>query len=155
MRIVLLADREEAVPLVACWYYEEWGYLHESATLDGTVVDVRRYLNRDKMPLILLAIEGDAVLGAAELKYREMAKTFPDYEHWLGGVYVAPEHRGRSIGSVLAEAIATRAPEHGVKTLYLQTEQLDGGLYRKLGWEPLKQVQVRGPRVLVMRRQLV
>jgi GNAT superfamily N-acetyltransferase len=154
MHFAMLADHEYAVPLIARWYYEEWGYLHENATQDGTARDVRGYLNREVMPFIVLAVDGDAIAGAAQLKYREMAETFPDYEHWLGGVYVAPEYRGRSIGSALAEEIARRALSCGVRTLYLQTERLDGGLYRKLGWEPITHAKVRGPEVLVMRRRL-
>ena len=84
-------------------------------------------------------------MGAAQLKYREMAETFPDYEHWLGGVYIAPEYRGRAIGSALADEIARRAPYCGLETLYLQTERLDGGLYRELGWKPVTRVKVHGP----------
>ena len=154
MRFTFLADRPEAIERVARWYFDEWGYLQEEATLEKMITGVRRYLNRDVMPFVLLATEGDAILGAAELKYREMAKTFPDYEHWLGGVYVAQEHRGRSVGSALAGEIARRAPSYGVETLYLQTERLDGGLYRGLGWEPVTRVRVRGPEVLVMRRNV-
>ena len=154
MQFQYLADRPEAVTRVARWYYEEWGYLHREASLERMLEDVRRYLNRGVMPYILLATEGDAIMGAAELKYREMAETFPDYEHWLGGVYVAPEYRGRAIGSALADEIARRAPSCGVETLYLQTERLDGGLYRRLGWHPVTRVKVRGPEVLVMRRLL-
>lgn len=154
MQFQYLADRPEAVTRVARWYYEQWGYLHREASLERMLEDVRRYLNRGVMPYILLATEDDAILGAAELKYREMAETFPDYEHWLGGVYVAPEYRGRAIGSALADEIARRAPSCGVETLYLQTERLDGGLYRKLGWQPVTRVKVRGPEVLVMRRFL-
>jgi GNAT superfamily N-acetyltransferase len=152
MHFAMLADHEHAVPLIARWYYEEWGCLYEAATPDRTVRDVRRYLNREVMPFIVLAVDGDTIAGAAQLKHREMAETFPDYEHWLGGVYVAPEYRGRSIGSALADEVARRAPSCGVRTLYLQTERLDGGLYRKLGWEPVTRVKVRGPEVLVMRR---
>ncbi len=80
------------------------------------------------MPFILVATEEAKILGAAQLKFREMKNIFREKEHWLGGVYVARQHRGHGIASQLAEAIATRAPSYGVNTLHLQTEQLDGGL---------------------------
>jgi GNAT superfamily N-acetyltransferase len=154
MQFQYLTDRPDAARRVARWYFEEWGYLHKEGSLEKTLEGVRRYLNRGVMPYILLATDGDAVMGAAQLKYREMAETFPDYEHWLGGVYVVPEYRDRAVGSALADEIARRAPSCGVDTLYLQTERLDGGLYRKLGWKPITRVKVRGPEVLVMRRSV-
>ena len=83
-----------------------------------------------------------------------MEDIYPDKLHWLGGVFVAPQYRGKGIGSTLAEHIARKAPSYGVKILYLQTEQLDGGLYSRLGWTPFEQVDNHGLRVLVMERHV-
>ena len=75
-------------------------------------------------------------------------------EHWLGGVFVAPAHRGRGLGSRIAGEIARRAPAYGVHTLFLQTERLDGGMYRHIGWVPIAQVNIHGLEVLVMKREV-
>ncbi|MCG6871230.1 MAG: GNAT family N-acetyltransferase [Gammaproteobacteria bacterium] len=155
MKFTLLADRPEAVPLVAGWYFGAWGHLVEGETREKAVERVGRVgLGRDQMPYILLAVEGEEVIGAAHLKYREMEELFPEKEHWLGGVYVAASHRGRGVASRLVEEIARRAPACGVQTLYLQTEALDGGLYHRLGWQPLIRVHHHGLDVLVMERHL-
>ncbi len=149
-----LADRERAIPLVAKWYFEQWGHLIEDETLDRATDRMHDYLNRAEIPFILLALDHEEIVGAAQLKYYEMRQTFPDRKHWLGGVYVAPGRRGAGLGSRLAEEIASRASVCGVETLYLQTEQLDGGLYARLGWLPLEQVDNHGLKVLVMERRL-
>ena len=149
-----LIDCPEAVPTIGAWYFDEWGYLREGSTLDDSVDRVREYLNRDRIPFILVGwIEKD-ICAVAQLKYREMEDLFPEKEHWLGGVYVPEPHRGRGFGSRIANKIVELAPAHGVSTLYLQTERLDGGIYAKLGWRPVERVDNRGLEVLVMEKHL-
>lgn len=154
MQFEFLANRLDAKPVIGRWYHREWGLRLQGETEQQSIDRLNEYLHIDRLPFILLATEGTALLGAVQLKYREMADLYPDKEHWLGGVYVAPDHRNRGIGSLMAEEIAARAPEYGVKTLYLQTEQLDGGLYRRLGWQPIESVDNHGTQVLVMERSV-
>lgn len=154
LKFEMLADRIDAVPILSRWYYDEWGHLRSENSLQRTRARVRRYLNRDRIPFILLATRDTEVVAAAQLKLREMAEIFPDRKYWLGGVYVAAGHRGRGYGSRIAERVAAMAPTYGVRTLYLQTEALDGGLYARLGWTPCARATNRGLDVLVMERKL-
>jgi GNAT superfamily N-acetyltransferase len=154
LEFIYLAERPEALLTVASWYFDEWGHFHPGRTIDDTRERLKGTLNIDQIPFILLGLKDEKVVGAAELKYREMADIFPEKEHWLGGVYVAAEHRGNGIGLRLAEEITTRAPEYGVDKLYLQTERLDGGLYSRLGWQPEQEVDNHGIQVLVMVRDV-
>jgi GNAT superfamily N-acetyltransferase len=154
IELTFLADRADAIPVIAQWYFDQWGHLIKGETLERSLERLQNFLNRDKMPFILVAIRDGEIAGSAQLKFREMADLYPDKEHWLGGVYVAPGCRGQGLGSLLAEDIARRAPHYGVRTLHLQTERLDGGLYRHLGWVPLEQVNNHGLEVLVMERDL-
>lgn len=110
-------------------------------------------MNRDVIPLTVLAVVNEEVVAAAQLKYREML-AFPAKEHWLGGVFVASEHRGRGIAAELVNAMIGIARKLGVGTLHIQTERLDGGLYARLGWTPLEQVSRQDLEVLVMERSL-
>lgn len=154
MQIEFLLNRQDAIPTIGRWYYQEWGLRLGGDTEQQCIDALDIYLNSDKMPFILVATEDAQIVGAAQLKFREMEDIFPEKEHWLGGVYVAEEHRGHGIASELVEAIATRAPSYGVKTLYLQTERLDGGLYRRMDWRPVQEVDNHGLRVLVMERRV-
>lgn len=154
MNIEHLADRMSEVSTIAKWYFDEWGYLHDDATLEGTESQLSAYLNRDQMPLMLLACDGEETVGAAQLKYFEMKDAFPDKEHWLGGVYVKKSYRRNGIASMLSEKIFSIAPNFGISTLYLQTEDLSGGLYLQLGWKPIQEYQRENLRVLVMERKV-
>ena len=149
-----LIDRVEAIPIISKWYFDEWGHLLDGDSIERTRDRMQDYMNRDEIPFILLAIIDNKVVGAAQLKYREMAEMFPDKEHWLGGLYVATGHRRHGYGSQMVARIVKIAPRLGIQTLHLQTEALDGGLYARLGWTPYAQVNNRGLDILVMERHL-
>ena len=149
-----LADRVEAVPSISKWYFDEWGHLEPGLSFERARDRMDDYMNRKQIPFILVATIDNELVGAAQLKYREMAELFPDKEHWLGGVYIAARHRGQGYGTLMVEQIVNMAPSYGVETLYLQTEALDGGLYPRLGWMPYAKVNNRGVDVLVMERHL-
>lgn len=153
MNFELLADRPESIELVSRWYYDEWGRMNPKTTPEGLTQKLLLSMNRDRIPLILLAIDQQVVVGAVELKFREMAM-YPDKEHWLGGLYVTPGYRGSGIGKQLVQQAVKLAHELGVKKLHLQTEQLDGGIYGRLGWRPAAQINNKGIDVLVMEKDV-
>ncbi len=148
-----LADRPDAVPMIARWYFGMWGHKSPANTVEKTRQRLESTLYRDRLPLRIVAVEDREVVGAATLKLREMV-IFPDREHWLGDVFVCPAARGRGIGAQLVRHLIGRAASLHIGTLHLQTEQLDGGLYAKLGWTPLEEVDYHGARVLIMARQV-
>ena len=152
MNFIFLADKAGAIAEIAGWYFAEWGHITRMSR-ESIAAKMRDALNRDKIPLFVLAVEEDEVLAVAELKYREMA-IYPDKEHWIGGVFVRPSHRGRGIASQLANRTVEIAKSLGVRTLHLQTQQLNGGLYARLGWTVCGQVKYRDLDVLVMEKQL-
>ncbi|HLK71369.1 MAG TPA: GNAT family N-acetyltransferase [Steroidobacteraceae bacterium] len=148
-----MADQPQAAVIVAHWYFQQWGHLRAADDEARVLERLQEYQNRDRIPLMLLAMAADHVVGAAQLKIREM-QMFPEREHWLGGVFVAPPYRGRGFASQLIARVVRLAQQFGVGTLHLQTERLDGGLYARLGWQPSQQVTDRGRSVLIMQRAL-
>lgn len=154
MQIDFLKNRQDAIPLIAKWYFDEWAYLAPDKTLADMQKDLEGYLNLDKIPLMLVAIEDNKVVGTVQLKFREM-KIYPNKEHWLGGVYVEKSSRGKHVAEFMIAKLLEIAETLGVELLHLQTLYLDGGLYRRLGWEPIGQVNYRNQDVLVMQRKLL
>lgn len=152
LAFVFLADRQAAIPTVAEWYYEEWGKVPGNS-VEKTIERIKGKLNHNKPPFHILAVSGDKVLGVAQFKLREMS-IYPDKEFWLGSLFVAPEFRGYGVGTVLVKKIAASAKDFGVNELYLQTEALDGGLYKRLGWNVIETIEYNNVRVAVMVRQL-
>lgn len=153
MKIEFLKNNLDSIQTIANWYFDEWAYLKEGSSIESFTENLYTYLNTDRVPLMLVAVEGDKVVGAVQLKYREMT-IYPDKEHWLGGVYVAKDHRRKKVAEQMILKLIEIAKSLGVKTLHLQTEHLDGGLYQQLGWQAAEQVNYRGIDVLVMAKDL-
>jgi GNAT superfamily N-acetyltransferase len=139
--------------MLARWYFDQWGERSPGSTVATMCSILETYLNRTTIPLLVLAVDDDEILGVASLKYREM-DIYPDREHWLGGVYVPTRHRDRRVGSRVVENVVERARRLNVSRLHLQTERLDGGMYGRLGWKEAERVTYRGREVLVMERTL-
>ena len=110
MQFKYLADRTEAIPTLASWYFNEWGHIGKGNTLDKVTANLQEYLQTNSIPLIILAIDKDEVIGAAQLKYREM-DIYPEKEHWLGGVYVSKKHRGNKIAKKIVHRLINEAKE--------------------------------------------
>ena len=109
MHFALLADRPDAIPLIAQWYFDQWGERSPGSTVATTCAYLETYLNRTSIPLLVLAVNHDDILGVASLKYREM-DIYPDREHWLGGVYVPTVHRDRGLGPAMLKT-SSQGPE--------------------------------------------
>ncbi len=153
LKFEFLADRQDAIPVVAKWYFEEWGYNVPGNSISASIDRITRKVNREHPPLHILAVEDEKVIGVAQLKLHEM-DIYPDREFWLGGLFVTPKFRGEGIGLALANKIAMISADFGIKELYLQTEALDGGLYQQIGWHLIETVRYKGVHVAVMVRNI-
>ncbi|CAM3719463.1 MULTISPECIES: GNAT family N-acetyltransferase [Pseudoalteromonas] len=140
-------------PVIAKWYFQQWGHLVEGSSVELFNNKLNDYLNRDSIPLVIMAVEGEDVLGVAHLRYHEMT-IYPDKEHWVGGVYIDTKHRSKGVASALVNHLESVAVSLGVTDIHLQTEKLDGGLYKQLGWQPIEQVNNRGVEVQVMTKHI-
>ncbi|MGS0826725.1 GNAT family N-acetyltransferase [Shewanella sp. 0m-8] len=153
MQQLLLSEKPEAIVQIAKWYSDEWGYIGEGRSTVELEQKLTDYLNSDKLPLIIIAQEKQKLIGAAQLRFHEM-DIYPEREHWLGGVYVDAKYRGKGVAQVLINAVIAKAKTLGVNSINLQTEELSGGLYASLGWQPVEQVIYHGIKVLVMEKLL-
>jgi GNAT superfamily N-acetyltransferase len=152
MDIRHLDPHASAVPVLAAWYHAAWGR-DAGFSLEDELRQLRRVPDARGLPHVLAAFEGEQPVAAAQLKSQEM-DAFPQYRYWLGGVFVAEPYRGRGLASrVIAHALGAAAAL-GLDALHLQTEAMDGGLYARLGWQPVTEADAHGTRVLVMVRRV-
>jgi GNAT superfamily N-acetyltransferase len=151
--IEYLADYPEFVLQIAIWYFDEWGHRIPGNSVEGIRTRLTTKLNRDRVPIPIVAIAHGRLIGTAQLKTHEM-EIYPNREFWLGGVYVDLQARKHGIGKQLVTRVEEISKRLGIPVLFLQTERLDGGLYAKLGWSPLEQVKYHRVQVLVMQKKL-
>ena len=152
IEIKYLADHPELTHLLATWFDDEWGKNNPSLTMELIERRVRKRLNRDKIPLCMVALTKSKPIATATLKIREM-EIYPQFEYWLGNVYVLPEYRNQGAGSQITEATIEKAKLLGVKNLYLYTQDREH-FYQRLGWITLEQVEYHAHPVVIMRRTL-
>lgn len=153
MRFELLADHPELTGLIARWLFSEWGDPALGQSPKQLAERLRSRMSRDSLPMHLIAFDDAVPVGFVALKLYEL-DSYPDRKFWLGSLFVPPEERGRGIGGALINEVIRRCPAHGVDHLSLQTERLDGGIYRRHGWTEVEKCVSRGDEVLIMERQI-
>lgn len=153
MEFYYLKDKPEFITQIADWYFEQWGYLMVTPSVEIIKHKLQAQLNSNKLPLMLLLVENEQLLGVSQLKFREM-DIYPDKEHWLGGVYICNRQRGKGLAKKMIIKAKDIASSLNVKTLYLQTINLSGGIYSQLGWQAIEQTTDKGEEVLVMQCHL-
>lgn len=150
--IKFLADHPELSGLVSGWLYDQWGGPDPTRTIEGLQQSVAARLQRDKLPLCLVAFYAGRPVGTASLKNHEV-EIRPQYEAWLGNVYVVPEQRGQGIGARLIERAVAEALRMGVRELYLYTRE-QGSLYARMGWKTIETVIYRDRKATIMKYEL-
>ncbi|MCB1671352.1 MAG: GNAT family N-acetyltransferase [Gammaproteobacteria bacterium] len=147
-----LADRPRDIPRVVAWWHTVWG--ERMGEIEVFTDKLLATLGGEQLPLTLVAVANGEPVGTAALKDHEMLDVFPGYQYWMGSVYVRPEWRERGVASQLAGHIIELAGTRGLPHLYLQTVHPQGGLYARLGWEPVERLLYRGDETLVMKKSM-
>ncbi len=154
MKIEYLADHPEHIPKLAAWFYEQWSWFLPPESSASTIeTKFRTHLNRDALPIALVALHGNELVGTASLRVNDM-DVFTELRPWLGGVYVAPAHRRKGVGRRLVAAVEGKALELEYQSIHLFT--FDQALfYQALGWQHVTQLEYHTHPVAVMRKALV
>jgi len=148
-----LSARTDLVPLLARWHFAQWGDL----TGASTESDYRALLSRNtstcNLPLTLIAIKHDRLLGSVSIVHCDM-DVRSDLEPWLSQLYVAPQERGRGIGSALVHAAVERSRQLGFGHFYLYTSGTLPSFYERMGWTRLEVVRYKDKDRTVMEMRL-
>ena len=155
MDIQYLADHQEVVPILATWIFDEWSFLYPEMTLQDVITFLRARVNKEKLPLTLVAFEAGQLIGTVSLKMFDM-ETRNDLSHWLTSLYVVKPCRRRRIGSSLLATAEKKAAELEIGKLYLFTTDLGipGLFYSQLGWMVKEKTIYHSYPVIIMEKNL-
>lgn len=130
--IALLADRPELVDAVVDALQVEWPEWYGLSSRDEIQNEVRSRAQSDEIPMTLVAIGADRMVGTVSLS----PVSIPTHTHlspWLGGLWVEAEGRGKGAGSALVAACRAHAERLGFECLYAATASAQG-LFLRDGW---------------------
>ena len=155
MEIQYLGDHQNVIPVLAAWIYKEWAYLYPEMTIQYAVTLLRERINKDKLPLTLVAFEAGKPIGTVSLTTFDM-ETRKDVPHWLTSLYVAKQWRRRMIGSSLVKTAEKKAVELRICKLCLFTTDniLPESFYSKLGWIEKEKTTYHSQPVIIMEKDL-
>jgi len=153
--IEFLGDHIEVIPVLAAWIYDEWSYLYPKMTLQDVVSLLRERVNKEKLPLTLVAFDEGEPVGTVSLRTFDM-ETREDLPHWLTGLYVVKPWRRRTIGSSLVQTAEKKAIELEICKLFLFTTDviLPELFYSKLGWTVHEKKIYHSYPVIIMEKNL-
>ena len=148
MEIEYLVDHPEALPTLAEWQHQEWGHLRAGDSVDKRMERIRRYVQRDAIPLTVVALESGEVLGSASLIDYDM-ETRMELSPWMASVFVGEPYRRKGVGAALVRRIMVEAGKLDIPLLYLYTVHSEK-FYAALGWTLLEHTNYREQKVAIM-----
>lgn len=148
MTIEYLADHPETLETIVQWMHQEWGNVRGGETLEQRRKRFAGSMNRDRIPLAVVALEAGEVLGSASLIAHDM-ETRMELTPWLASVFVAEQFRRRGVGAELVRRIIEEAGKLKVPLLYLYTVHNEK-LYASLGWTLMEHTNYLEHPVVIM-----
>ncbi|HJT81653.1 MAG TPA: GNAT family N-acetyltransferase [Chthoniobacterales bacterium] len=152
VQIHFLAEHPILIEKLARLSWAEWQpiYRERGQTFEDAVKNYQERTNTDCLPLTLVALHGDELVGTVSLKYHDL-DTRPNLDPWLGALLVLPDWRGRGIARMLMRRAEAIAGKLNLKRLYLWTHSAEG-LYLKLGWAVVERTEYCGKQIVVMEK---
>ncbi|MFC5462667.1 GNAT family N-acetyltransferase [Massilia niabensis] len=154
--ITSLADHPAHAAGVAERIYRLWGRLIHADTgmsaSDFTEV-IRSRAVTHRVPLTLIALAGDELVGTVSLKEDEPT-TAENLSPWIGGLLVDDSWRGKGLGQALLAAAEAAAARLGYASLYLSCEPDVEHFYGRSGWALVRRTHSCGDEVALMTKRL-
>jgi GNAT superfamily N-acetyltransferase len=131
LRIARLAEQAGALAVLSSGYETEWPDWYREAGQARRDLEAR--MNRDRLPLALVALDGTAPVGTLAISDQDTYGD-PEFRPTVIGLWVAPAWRRRGIASQLLRAACGEARTLGFSTLHAATSSA-GPLFAGRNWE--------------------
>lgn len=134
--IELIADNASVITTLSEWYQSEWEPYYGTDGPGDARRDLESRCNHDRLPIGLVAMEDNQVLGTAALDLDVTTNLTPS----IVGLLVGSDHRHQGVATALLGAIEKLACQLGHRRLYVSTTVL-GDLLNRLGWKEMGEVE--------------
>ena len=117
-------------PVARMIYNEFWRDVVDGMSLDDLITHLQTATNVDRIPLCLIALHDEQLVGTVNLIENDDDKR-THLRPWLAAMVVREDKRDGGIGTALVEALLLQARRMQIPSLYFGT---DGpGFYERIG----------------------
>lgn len=123
MRLDLLKNCPQTIPILAQWLYDDWHSYDSSLTKEIAANSFAKCLKADTIPIAFVVLKNNIPVGVISLK-RQNAPEFSDFPAntiWGGSLHVIPTERNKGIGRELSKFATIIAKSLGYPELYFYT----------------------------------
>jgi len=128
--VELLADHADCIDVLADWFEREWEPYYGKQGPGDARAELASRCNRDRLPIGLVAMHDDRVVGTAALDRDATSGLSPS----VVGLLVAPDYRRSGVASTLLLGAECLARQLGHDEIYMGTSVLQALLHRN-GWQ--------------------
>ncbi len=153
LRVDYLADHPEAIRPLTVAFKREWPEYYGDFDPADLRSQFQSGLQRDQLPIALVALEKNEVVGTATLGGPSI-EGFDHLQPWLNGLWVDRRCRRRGIGRTLIEAVEDLGRKLGHAEIYAGTDEALEA-FDAWGWETMDKATHKGASVVVLRRVLI
>lgn len=154
MEIRYLKEYRQWIPTIAQWFYDEWGDFYPNLTVNDITERLEQRTNTDTIPLALVAVEDNKVVGTVSIKQHDM-DTRMQYSPWLASLYVEKTYRHKGVSVRLIQAGINKAIELGIKSIYLYTIiPKHKAFYLSRSWRFVETTRYRGRTAIIVKKEL-
>jgi N-acetylglutamate synthase-like GNAT family acetyltransferase len=130
---------------------EQWGRLPVLNCLESRL---ESRAGKRQLPYFLSSCERGELRGVGGIFDDDMPE-LPEFNPWLGCVYVRPEYRHRGLAHSIVSSLATHADQIHIERLFLFCEPRLTSLYARFGWIPIQAREYEGMLIVIMKRERV
>lgn len=143
IQIYYLADKPHLLPRLTDLFIAEWEPYYGLNGPGNAEDDLRNSMNREQLPICLIALREEKLLGTVSLKEKSVSHN-PELTPWCSALLVVPTMRRRGIGTALISALEREAKRLDCRTLYMSTDTANS-IAEARGWKAIgKAESMRG-----------
>ena len=135
-QLVTLREQPQHLAIVAAWIHRQW-WSGTDTPVEAIEGWLGTHLGEAGLPSTFLIVSEGEPMGSVSLHDSEAAE-HPDYQPYLGALFVKPDSRGRGFGVALVRAVEAHASQLGHAALYLNAADAMAPFYEALGWRVIE-----------------
>ena len=144
-----LTEESNFAATIAKLQFELWGPLTGFGSMPAYEQFLRGTIHSAKLPTVLVARRGEALVGSVNLLVSEMTIR-PKLSPWLAQLFVVDTERSSGAGGALIRAVIDHASALGFRRIYLYTSGTLPGYYAARAWQAIEEVEYFGKMRTIM-----